>query len=207
MKMKILLLLIGGYFIGCINPAYIISKIRCIDISKTGTGNLGTTNAFINFGKGFGSIVLLIDMVKAFLPVWICIHLTQFGYGAAAVGCGVLLGHMFPFYNKFRGGKGIASLGGFILAVDWKLFLLLLCIGCVLAVVFNYGCSISFSASLLFPVICGIREQSLLIFLMIMSISICIIAKHYENIQKIKAGTEMPIRRFLAEHVLRRRNA
>lgn len=205
--MTIILLLIAGYFIGCINPAYIISKIRCIDIRKTGTGNLGATNAFINFGKGFGSIVLIIDMVKCFLPVWICLHLMLTRYGATAIGCGVLLGHMFPFYNKFVGGKGIASLGGFILAVDWKWFLILLCIGCVLAVVFNYGCCISFSASVLFPIIYGISEQSLLIFFMVVGISLCIMVKHLENIQKIKDGKELPIQRFLGEHVLGRRNA
>lgn len=205
--MKVFLLLVAGYFIGCINPAYIISKIRCVDIRKTGTGNLGTTNAFINFGKGFGSIVLLVDMLKAFLPVWICLNLINIGHwGAATIGCGVLLGHMFPFYTGFKGGKGIASLGGFILAVSWKWFLLLLFIGCVLALLFNYGCCISFSASVLFPVIYGISERSFPLFILVMLTSICILVKHSENIRKIKAGEEMPIRNFLVKHVIGGRN-
>lgn len=102
-------------------------------------------------------------IIKVYLK-WMCMHLAQSGYGAAAIGC-------------------------------------------VLAIIFNYGCCISFSVSVLFPAMYGIGEHSLPIFLMVMSTTLCIMVKHLDNIQKIKAGKEMPIRRFLAVHVLGRRNA
>lgn len=115
--MEYLLCALVGYGLGCISPSWMISQIKHTDIQKSGTGNLGTTNAFIHFGKGWGSLVLICDMAKAFLAVKLCVWLFP-GFALAGViaGCMAVIGHIFPFYNHFRGGKGIASFGGFILA-------------------------------------------------------------------------------------------
>lgn len=202
--MKLLVCIILGYLLGCINPSYLISKIKNKDIRANGTGNLGATNTFINFGRGWGSIVLVIDMLKAFLAVILCKWLFP-GLVIAGIlgGAAVVIGHIFPFYVHFHGGKGIASLGGFVLAIDWKYFLILLLIGCILALIFNYGCLISFSGAIFFPLIYLYGTHSITAFLVLALCSAAIICKHMDNIEKIRAGKELPVRDFLRKHIMR----
>lgn len=108
-----------GYGLGCMNPAYFISLLKHKDIRNSGTGNLGTTNTFMNFGKACGCAVLLFDMFKAFAAVWLCRALfPEMELASVMAGSMAVIGHIFPFYLHFKGGKGIASLAGFILATD-----------------------------------------------------------------------------------------
>lgn len=194
-----------GYGLGCLNPAYFIGKAKHMDIRGSGTGNPGTTNAFMTLGKGWGCFVLLFDMMKAFAAVRLCQWLfPALPLAGILAGCGAVIGHIFPFYLKFHGGKGIAGFGGFILSLDWRMFLFLLAVGCIMALVFNYGCSISFSAALLFPVLYAVKIHSPAAFCILLVCSGAIIYRHMENIRKIRNGEEMPIRAFLAEHILRR---
>ena len=111
---------------------------------------------------------------------------------------------IFPFYLHFKGGKGIASLAGFILATDQKCFIFLLIVGCLAAVVVNYGCAISFSAAILFPIICLVRLRSMATFAILTVCSVAIVYKHMDNIQKIRAHKEMPIRHFLGNYIFGR---
>lgn len=194
-----------GYLLGCVNPAYFLSKLKHRDIRKSGTGNLGTTNAFMNFGKGWGFFVLVCDMTKAYLAVRIASGLfPDLMLAGVLAGCMAVIGHIFPFYTGFRGGKGIASFGGFILSADWRCFLLLLLIGCIAALVFNYGCGISFSAAFLFPILYSYLLHSMTAFLFLAVCSAVIIYKHRDNLQKIKDGTEMPVRTFLLRYIWER---
>lgn len=204
--MRILIFAIIGYLIGCINPAYILSQIYHVDIQKSGTGNLGTTNAFINFGKGLGMLVFFFDLMKGFIPTVLCIYfLNMEKISGIVMGCGVVLGHMYPFYKSFHGGKGVASLGGVILALDWRCFLFVLCGGFVIAVIMNYGCFLSFTATLVFPFVSVIKLNSIAALLVSTTISLCVACKHGENIKKIHTGEEPQIRRFLMKYFLRRK--
>lgn len=192
-----------GYLLGTFNLAYLISKRKHRDITKSGTGNLGTTNTFMNFGKLYGVLVLICDMGKAVLAVLVCRYIfPDFLLGQIVGGSMAVVGHVFPFYNKFKGGKGVASFGGLILILDWKLFIAILIVGCIAALVFNYGCCISFSAAVLFPVLYGLKIQSIEIFMVLIVCGGVLAFRHMENIKKIKDGEEMPIRIFLLEHVL-----
>lgn len=92
----------------------------------------------------------------------------------------------------------------FILAMNWKYFLILLVIGCILAFVFNYGCSISFSAAVLFPIIVTFQMRLVGVFVLLTACSGCIINKHMDNIGKIGEGKEVPIRVFLKKYILKR---
>lgn len=187
------------------NPAYFISLLKHKDIRNSGTGNLGTTNTFMNFGKACGCAVLLFDMFKAFAAVWLCMALfPEMKLASVLAGSMAVIGHIFPFYLHFKGGKGIASFAGFILAVDWKCFLILLLIGCIVAVLVNYGCAISFSAAALFPIICSVKLKSMAAFVILAVCSVAIFYKHMDNIQKIRAHKEMPIRQFLGNYIFGR---
>ena len=141
-----------GYLIGCINPAWIIARLKKTELRQKGTGNLGATNVFLTLGKRIGIFVMLLDIGKAYAVVLIArIIFPQFALAGVLAGAAAILGHMFPFYLGFKGGKGSACLGGAILGLDWKLFLALLLLGIVIAFLVDYPWAVPVSAAGLFP--------------------------------------------------------
>ena len=97
-----------GYLIGTINPSYIIAKLCGFDIREKGSKNAGASNALILFGKITGIGCALFDIAKATLIVWLCETLfPELAYSFAVTGVACILGHVFPFYMKFKGGKGL----------------------------------------------------------------------------------------------------
>lgn len=123
-----------GYVCGLFQTSYIYGKAHGIDIRDYGSGNAGTTNALRTLGRRAGAITFLGDCFKcvvAVLIVWLIFGKTQgenfklLGLYAAA---GTILGHNFPFYLKFRGGKGIAATAGLLFSFDWRLMLVALAV-------------------------------------------------------------------------------
>ena len=123
-----------GYVCGWFQTSYIYGKAHGIDIRDYGSGNAGTTNALRTLGRKAGAITFLGDCFKcvvAVLIVWLIFGKTQgenfklLGLYAAA---GTILGHNFPFYLKFRGGKGIAATAGLLFSFDWRLMLVALAV-------------------------------------------------------------------------------
>ncbi len=114
-----------GYLFGLFQTAYILGKMKGIDIREHGSGNAGTTNTLRVLGKKAGLIVFLGDILKTILAVILIGILFQEKYPEQLyllklyAGLGAVLGHNFPFYLKFKGGKGIAATGGMILSFDW----------------------------------------------------------------------------------------
>lgn len=128
MKERLICLLIG-YGIGCIQTAWMISVLHFRkDIRNYGSGNAGTTNMARVFGAGSGVITLILDISKGVLAVCIAGWIYGFGFANTNLrlwaGVGVVLGHNFPFYLKFRGGKGFASSIGVWIAIDFRVFLI-----------------------------------------------------------------------------------
>ncbi len=119
-----------GYVCGLFQTSYIYGKKSGIDIREHGSGNAGTTNALRTLGKKAGALTLLGDCLKCVLAVLIARLLfgTHQGTDLLALelyaGAGCILGHNFPFYLKFKGGKGIAASVGFLLAFDMRIFLI-----------------------------------------------------------------------------------
>lgn len=117
-----ILSLIIGYVCGLLETSYIYGKMKNTDIREHGSGNAGTTNALRTFGIAGGIITLLGDVLKSVAAICIAYGLFHGSYPGAAhllmmyAGLGAILGHNFPFYLKFKGGKGIACTAGFIVA-------------------------------------------------------------------------------------------
>ncbi len=117
--------LLIGYVFGLFQTAYIIGKANGIDIREKGSGNAGTTNTLRVLGKKAGLIVMLADIFKAILAVTLVYFIFYKKYPYLIyllklyTGLGCILGHNYPFYLKFRGGKGIAAMGGTILSFHW----------------------------------------------------------------------------------------
>ena len=113
-----------GYAFGLFQTAFILGKIKGIDIRKHGSGNSGTTNTLRVLGTKAGLLVFFGDCMKCIIAVYLTAWLFKDGQTATEflklyTGLGVILGHNFPFYMNFKGGKGIASTAGMIIAFDW----------------------------------------------------------------------------------------
>ena len=189
--MKILLCILLGYAIGAINPSYFLAKARGFDIRRRGSGNAGASNALILFGKALGISCALFDIAKATAAIHLAQLLfrgTPFIFSVTAVA--TIVGHIFPFYMKFRGGKGLACLGGAILAFDWRVFLVMLACEAILAVAVNYICFVPLTASVIFPIIYGVMSGDLWGALILCLVIPIVFFKHIENLVRIKNGTE-----------------
>lgn len=190
--MKYLFSILIGYLIGTVNPAYIISKMRGFDIRQKGSGNAGASNALIILGKAIGVICALLDIAKTCFAIWLTGALfkkTALIFAITAASC--ILGHIFPFYMKFKGGKGLACLGGTILMYDWKVFLFMLAGELVVVLVTNYICFVPMTASVIFAIIFGIFEKELIGASLLLATAGVILWKHRINIERIKQGKEM----------------
>lgn len=108
-----------GYCIGCIQSAYVVGKVMHVDLRQHGSGNLGSTNALRVLGKRAGAITFACDILKSVASFVVCsMVFPEAGLIAGIYGCvGAVLGHDFPFYLDFRGGKGIAAMIGMVLCL------------------------------------------------------------------------------------------
>lgn len=202
LKMEFALCLAMGYLMGCVSPSYFISKVKGVDLRSQGQQNLGTTNAFMLMGKASGIIVMVIDFMKGFLAVKLAqLLFPGFAIAGIVAGSAAILGHIFPFYLQFRGGKGLATLGGLILSTDWKAFLILAAVGIIVMFISDWGCAASFSTALLYPYFYFIKSQSYISLVILILVCLCVIVKHCANIPRLQEGREpsvrMAVKKFL----------
>lgn len=184
-----------GYLLGCISPSYMLSKSKGVELRSVGQKNLGATNAFLILGKTSGIIVMIIDFMKGFLAVKLAaLMFPSFEIAGVVAGASAILGHIFPFYLKFRGGKGLATLGGLILATDVKSFMSLAVIAIIAVLITDWGCSASFAAAILYPFFYFIKTESFICLAILEITCICVIVKHFANIPRLKEGNEPSVR-------------
>ena len=186
-SVKFVILLLIAYMLGNISPSTILAKAKGIDIKKAGSGNAGTTNALRVLGAKAAVITLVIDIGKGFLAVFIAgrfLDPMQVSFCALAV----FLGHVWPLLLKFKGGKGVATAFGALLALNWQLALI--CLGIVVLVVLvtrmvSLG---SVTAALAFPFLAYFMEIEFLPAGICMAL--ILIFKHRANIARILSGNE-----------------
>lgn len=194
MLMEYVVCILIGYFLCCINPSYFIGKIRGVNVKKSGSGNAGASNALILFGKSIGILCALFDIMKAFAAVKICEAIFPgVNYIFAVTSVAAIFGHIFPFYLKFRGGKGLACLGGVVLAFDWRYFLMILAIETVFVIIVKYICFVPMTASIVFPISYAIIRHDIIGAVILLVPAVVIMIKHTENIKRIFNGTEVRI--------------
>lgn len=188
-----------GYLIGTISPAAIISKIKKTNLKETGTKNLGATNTMLTFGKAYGVFVMVFDILKAFFAVKLAQILFPEVISAGIIsGAFAVVGHIFPFYLKFRGGKGLAAYGGMLLGIDPFLFLVMLVITVTIMFIVNYGFAMPMSAAVIFPFAywVGIPDDTFGLVIAIL-VSVLLFVKHIPNILRAKRGEDSKIREYV----------
>lgn len=188
---NVMLCIFIGYALGNINPAYMFAKLKGYDARVDGSGNAGASNAFILAGKTAFFVTAVFDIMKAFAACRICRALFSSPGAAWQIGgVACVLGHMFPVVLHFRGGKGLAALGGIVLSWNWKIFLILLALAALIAYVTNYLCFVAPTMSLLFPAVYCWKTRFLPGVLVLLIPAVPIILKHVENFRRIKNDTE-----------------
>lgn len=181
-----------GYAIGCINPAYVVGLRNGYDIRKKGSGNAGATNMMLLEGKKAGAFVMAFDISKATVAVGLCRSLFPgFRSAGETAGAACILGHMFPAGLNFRGGKGLACLGGTILAFGVNDFAVTLFLSSVLLLSTKYLCLVPISASVFYPVYHGLQSGNWQGAAILGTVALPIFAKHIENLRRIAQGKEL----------------
>lgn len=190
--------IVMGYLIGCLSPAAFLGKKQNMDLRQEGTGNLGATNTMIVLGAKKGVFVMLFDIAKAYVISVIARTLFPRRYYAGLLaGCSAILGHIYPCHMNFKGGKGLATFAGMVLALDPLIFLILLVVGLVVMLVVNYGVALPLTGALLLPLIAGTRTGDVMVFTITAIASTLLIIKHWSNIGKAMRGEHDTVRGFL----------
>lgn len=204
--MEVILCLCLGYVLGCLNPAALIGKLKQIDLRQAGTRNLGASNVLLCIGKMSALIVMVFDIAKGYFSVKLARAMFPLLSVAGLVaGIGAILGHIFPFYLQFRGGKGFAAFAGLVLAFDPWIFLVLLIISVTAVLIVNYAYAMPMTGGFLFPVFAWLRSRSLTVLLLSAITGGLIIVKHWGNIARAHSGGEMPIRQYIRENFFRKK--
>ena len=175
-----------GYLVGCISPAAWVGKKKNVDLKQSGTGNLGATNTALVLGKNAGYFVLFFDIFKSFFS-YKAARLLFPRLGATAgllAGIGVLLGHCFPVFMNFQGGKGLASFGGLVLAHDPVLFVVLLSLGLVICCSLHYGVYLAAFTTVAFPIASFLRRGEYLDLLLTAIAGGLILCMHLGNLKR-----------------------
>lgn len=181
-----------GYLLGNLNPAFLFAKYKGYDPRVDGSGNAGASNAFILAGKLAFFTTAILDILKAFLACRLCRWLfPSLSVAEQIGGVSCILGHMFPAVLRFRGGKGLASIGGVILSWDWRAFLILLALAILIAFLTNYLCFVAPVMSLLLPGLYYWQTRNLPAALILLIPAVPVFCKHFPNFRRIREGTEV----------------
>jgi len=190
-------LVIGGYLLGSLSFALLLVRWRTgKDIRTEGSGNAGATNVLRAYGKGLGLAVALLDVAKGAAAVLLVKAVTADPRYAAAAGFASVLGHVFPLYFGFRGGKGVATAVGAFLALAPLGMLACLAVFLLVVAVTRYVSLGSVVAILLLPPAAGIlSDASLPILIAAAGTSVLVFVKHLENLKRLARGEERKLGR------------
>ena len=201
--MLYIVMAIIAYLIGSVNFSVILSKkMAGFDVRERGSGNAGTTNMLRSVGKGAAVLTLICDILKGVICIGIAILLGKiFNAGNKALlvqiaGLLVVIGHTFPIFFGFKGGKGVATSLGVLLMSNWKIGLICLVFALILMILTRMVSLGSISAAILFPVLTLfintnyiVQEGSTYLIYSIL-LAILVVFNHRENVKKLLNGTE-----------------
>lgn len=193
------LLLLGAYLLGSIPFGYLIVKFRQgRDIRAAGSGNIGAANVTRSVGKGAGVLTLLLDAAKGYLAVWLAARITGSNIDwMIAAGLAAIVGHMFPVWLRFSGGKGVATGLGVFLPICWQAVAGAFVVWLATVAAFRYVSLGSILASASLPILIYFLYDAppgyappLVVSLGAVAAAALIVVKHHQNIARLAAGNE-----------------
>lgn len=195
--------LILGYLLGSVNSSLLVGKAYGVDVREHGSGNAGMTNTLRTLGKLPAIIVTIGDVLKAVIACAVGYYLMEYfvgdfygfsNVGLMAGGFGAILGHNWPVFFSFRGGKGVLTTFAFILMMDYRLGLILFLIFLILVVMFRYVSLGSISAAFAFPILAfamrGYLGIDYMFILFASFVALLIVVRHLANIKRLLSGNE-----------------
>ena len=195
-----IILIIGfalfGYLLGSVSTAIITCKLMGLKDPRTvGSNNPGATNVLRQGGKKAAAITLFGDMLKGLIPVLIAVSMRTPDAAIAAAGVSAFLGHLYPVYYGFKGGKGVATILGVLLGIHWQLGLGTIAIWLIMAFTFRYSSLSALVASACSPALAWFITQSQVITLSVAFMAVILIWRHQSNIKNLLSGKEDKIGR------------
>lgn len=187
-----LLAFIGGYLSGSVPYGLLLGKLAGLgDIRQSGSGNIGATNVLRIGGKKLAALTLLLDALKGTVPVLVAkqVHMDY----AVLAALGAFLGHLFPVWLRFKGGKGVAVALGITFALSWQVGLILCLIWIAVAMISQYSSLSALTAFALAPVIAGLLTADYQVMITMAFLAVLIWIKHRENIKRLLNDTESKI--------------
>ena len=191
-----------GYLLGTSSMALYLSRLQKINLRAGGSGNLGASNTVQLMGWKAGVLVALHDIGKAVLAVLLAQRIfPDTAYIGAVAGICSVLGHIFPFYLKFKGGKGFASYFGMTVALNWKLGLVLFVVAVAVTFLTDYIVVGTVTTTLSAPIYLGWSQHDWILPCILLIASVVIWIKHRENFVRMYHGTEIGLMSaFKGEH-------
>lgn len=198
---KLVLIAVLSYLLGSVNFGIILSrKIEKDDVRHHGSGNAGSTNMLRSYGKKMAALTIIGDMLK----VAVAIIIARFIIGAedyngyvifikSFAGLFCVLGHIFPCYFSFKGGKGVATCGGMVFMIDWRIGLILLAVFIITVAITKWVSLGSIIMAVLYPILMFAFYRSLWITVISAVFAVIVIVAHRTNIKKLINGTESKI--------------
>jgi glycerol-3-phosphate acyltransferase PlsY len=184
------LLVIFSYLLGSVPSGLIIGKLSGLDVRKAGSGNIGATNVARLLGKRGGLLTLVGDTAKGFIPV---LAVQQMGFShpvAALVGVAAFLGHVYPIFLKFKGGKGVATSFGVLLGLAPLATMILLVVFAAVAFTTRLVSLSSMVTAVAAPLVLWLFYYSPTYVIMTAFMAVMIVFRHHANIQRLLNGTE-----------------
>ena len=199
--------LLLAYLLGTLLGSMILGSLRGVDIRSMGSGNAGATNAMRTQGKLFGFLVLVIDIAKGMVAVWWLPSAVLPGIGidsgvsrewlTAACGFAVIVGHVYPVWFDFRGGKGAATVVGVVAAMDLRLLLPLLLSWIIVLLLSGYvGLATMLSTVVLAVTVIVLQPNNLPLCAFCTAVAVFVIFTHRSNIARMRGGQESRVRRL-----------
>ncbi len=183
-----------AYCFGSISSAIIVCRImRLPDPRTSGSNNPGATNVLRIGGKKAAAITLIGDLLKGLVPMLIAKMLTDNATVIALVGVFAFMGHLYPVFFGYKGGKGVATATGVFIGLSWSLTLVLLAIWLSMAVLFRYSSLAALTAAALAPVVVLWLLPGLPFFLLTLVIAVFLFWRHWENLSRLLSGQENKI--------------
>ena len=206
---KLVIVAIISYLLGSCNFGIIISKsLKKEDIRESGSGNAGTTNMMRTYGKTLGILTIIGDIAKVFVAIWLAFKImsveeTKMIFDRISdnpqyvlksfAGLFAVAGHIFPCFFKFKGGKGVATSGGMVIMIDWRIALILFAIFVLTILISRYVSLGSIIMAVLYPVFMGLFHKDAGLVIISLVFTLIVVTAHRENIKKLINHTENKI--------------